>query len=158
LYTGTTIPIEEINKLSTIIKVSEAASLALHTMVVLAKNPDKIFTTKDISILLSASKDHLSKVLQRLEKANFIISMRGPKGGFKLGKNKEDFTLLQIYEVIEGPLLSNQCLLGNPICNGKGCILGGLNKVNIQVRDYLLETKLSDLTYICKTADSNDIK
>ncbi len=138
-------PILEDNKLSSVIKISEAASLALHTMVVLAKNKDKIFTTKDIAVLLNASRDHLSKVLQRLEKENFIVSVRGPKGGFKIEKDKEDVTLLQIYEAIDGPLLSTHCLLGNPICDGTKCILGDLNKINTQVRDYLTGTKIFDL-------------
>lgn len=153
-YYSTTILIKEIINVPTIIKISEASSLALHTMVVLAKNADKIYTTKEISTLLSGSKDHLSKVLQRLEKAGFIISTRGPKGGFNIGKNKENVTLLEIYEAIEGPLLPAECLLGNPICNGKGCIMGGLNKINIQVRDYLSGTKLSDLTYLCENSDT----
>ncbi|MEQ8169613.1 MAG: Rrf2 family transcriptional regulator [Candidatus Eremiobacterota bacterium] len=131
--------------MSSVIKISEAASLALHTMVVLAKNKDKIFTTKDIAVLLNASRDHLSKVLQRLEKEAFIVSVRGPKGGFKIGKNKENVTLLQIYEAIDGPLLATHCLLGNPICDGTKCILGDLNRINTQVRDYLTGTKIFDL-------------
>jgi len=147
----------EDNKLSSVIKISEAASLALHTMVVLAKNRNKIFTTKDIAVLLNASKDHLSKVLQRLEKEEFIVSVRGPKGGFKIGKNKEDLTLLQIYEAIDGPLLSTHCLLGNPICNGTNCIMGDLNRINIQVRDYLTNTKLSGLAYVCEDKKPGDM-
>jgi Rrf2 family protein len=136
--------------LSSVVKISEAASLALHTMVILSKKPDKIFTTKDISALLGGSKAHLSKVLQRLEKEDFIVSTRGPKGGFMLGKNRENLTLLQIYEAIDGPLLFSQCLLGKPICDGTCCILGGLDRVNMQVRDYLAGKKLSDLAQVCK--------
>jgi len=141
--------------LSNIIKVSEAASLALHTMVVLAKKPDGIFTTRDISSLLNASKDHLSKVLQRLEKVGFIISIRGPKGGFKLAQNKDNLTLLDIYEALEGPLIPAECLLGNPICNGRGCIMGGLDTVNRQIREYLSQTKLSDLSILFKESSSD---
>jgi len=143
--------------LSSVIKISEAASLALHTMVVLAKNRDKIFTTKDIAVLLNASRDHLSKVLQRLEKEELIVSVRGPKGGFKIGKNKEDVTLLQIYESIDGPLLPTHCLLDHPVCDGKNCIMGDLNKINIQVRDYLTNTKLSGLAYVCEDKKPGDM-
>ncbi|MEQ8187081.1 MAG: Rrf2 family transcriptional regulator [Candidatus Eremiobacterota bacterium] len=143
--------------MSSVIKISEAASLALHTMVVLAKNRNKIFTTKDIAIFLNASRDHLSKVLQRLEKENFIVSVKGPKGGFKIGKNKEDVTLLQIYEAIDGPLLPTHCLLDNPICDGTNCIMGDLNKINIQVRNYLTNTKLSGLAYICEDKKPGDM-
>jgi len=133
--------------MATVLRISDAASLGLHTMVLLASNTEKLFTTREISELMSASKDHLSKVLQRLENEGYLTALRGPKGGYKMTKTKNDITLLDIYELFDGPLEDSNCLLRKPLCDGKNCILGGLLRpLNNQVRDYLATKKLSDLS------------
>ena len=132
--------------MSSVLKISEAASLALHSMAFLAANPEQSVSTREIASRLRVSEAHLSKVLQRLTKAGFAKSMRGPKGGFVIGKPADQITLLDVYESIEGPIEPCECLFGTPVCDGIGCILGGLlGTVDRQVRGYLAGTKLSDL-------------
>jgi len=132
--------------MASVLKISEATSLAFHAMGILAQNPKKMFSTKEIASFINASEAHLAKVLQRLAKAGLIESVRGPKGGFTVRDGAANTSLLEIYETIDGPLDQNNCLLGPPICQGKGCILGGLlSSVNQEVKRYLSETRLSDL-------------
>ena len=133
--------------MSNLLKISEAASLALHTMVYLAANDRRLATTHEIGEVLGVSEAHLAKVLQRLAKVGLVDSTRGPRGGFCLGRAGDDISLLEVYEAIEGPLADTVCLLGQPICSGEKCILGGLlETVNRQAREYLGATALSDLT------------
>ena len=136
--------------MTNMLKISEAASLALHTTVMLAADPDNLYSTNDLASALHASKAHLSKVLQRLEKSDIVKSTRGPNGGFKLTKSGNDITLLEVYEAIDGKLSPSNCLLNECICNGD-CIMGKLlGYLNNQVRDYLMKTKLSMLTNVYK--------
>ncbi|MFH1035552.1 MAG: Rrf2 family transcriptional regulator [Pseudomonadota bacterium] len=133
--------------MTNVLKISEAASLALHTMVLLAANPGKTMSNRDIAGLLKVSEAHLAKVLQRLGRAGLVISQRGPKGGFVLGRDSSEISLLAVYEAVEGPLETKSCLLGKPVCGGN-CILGGLlHKVGAEVSDYFSQTRLSDLTF-----------
>ena len=128
------------------LKISEAASLAMHTMALLAEDPERVLSTHQIATTLDASEAHLSKVLQRLAKAGLVTSIRGPRGGFLPAKRVDDVTLLEVYESIEGPITPKTCLLNRRICKGDGCILGDLLvRVNREVRDYLSGTKLSEL-------------
>jgi len=113
---------------NSIIKISEAANMALHTMVLLAKKPHQSMTTQEVADILKASQAHLAKVLQRLLKADLVKSERGPKGGYLLAKPAKDITLLQVYEAIDGRIKPNTCLLGSPVCGGKECIMGGMLK------------------------------
>ena len=132
--------------MSNILRISEAASLALHTTVILASNPNKLISTKDLAGTLHASEAHLSKVLQRLEKSGIVRATRGPKGGYKLDKSGDQIALLEVYESIDGKLSHSDCLLADCICSGD-CIMGKLlSDLNKQVRDYLTKTKLSTLT------------
>jgi len=136
-----------------ILKISEAASLALHSTVLLAANPDKLISTREIASMLHVSEAHLSKVLQRLTRTGIVRAIRGPRGGFRLVKAAHDITLLDVYESIEGTLTPSKCLFESPICEGDACILGGLlETVDRQVRDYLIKTKLDDLTSIYRSA------
>ncbi|MCF8064724.1 MAG: Rrf2 family transcriptional regulator [Desulfarculaceae bacterium] len=128
-----------------LLKISEAASLALHTMGLLASRPGEQVPTRELAARLKVSEAHLAKVMQRLGRAGLVRSQRGPKGGFALERNPEDITLLEVYEATEGPLRERRCLLGKPMCNGN-CILGGLlERVGDEVRDYFSQTRLSDL-------------
>jgi len=132
--------------MSSVLKISEAASLALHSMALLAENPEQSFTTREIATELNVSEAHLSKVLQRLAKAGLAKSIRGPKGGFTVGKPTDQITLLDVYESIEGPIEPCECLFDVPVCGNKGCILDGLlGTIDRQVRDYLAGAKLNEL-------------
>ena len=54
--------------MNSILKISEAASIAIHAMFILASTPDKLFSNKEIATMLDVSENHLAKVLQRLAK------------------------------------------------------------------------------------------
>lgn len=130
-----------------VIRVSEAASLGMHTVVLLARDPDRVFSTKEVAAKLGASEAHLAKVMQRLARAGLVVSVRGPKGGFRLAPGKGQSTMMEVYECIEGPFSARRCLLGEPACEGKGCILGGLlEAANQQVEEYLTDTTIEELT------------
>ena len=133
--------------MSNVLKFSEAATIALHGVTFLAANSGSLFPTREIAARFKVSEAHLSKVLQRLSKSGLVKSIRGPKGGFALGKPASEISLLDVYEAIEGPLVPSRCLFGDPICEGgKCCIMGNLlEDVDKQVRDYLFGKKLSDL-------------
>jgi Rrf2 family protein len=127
------------------LRISEAASLALHAMVLLAAQSGGAMSTKQIGERLRVSDHHLSKVMQRLGRAGLVESSRGPKGGFRLARRGSAITLLEIYEAVEGRLSGSTCLLNRPACQG-GCALGGLvNILGHDVREYLARTKLGDL-------------
>ena len=93
-----------------IIQISEAASLALHGMGLLAYNGRRM-SIHEISDIIGASEAHLSKVFQRLVREDMVRSVRGPGGGFELTRLPENITLLEIYSAIEGTPSTDTCLL-----------------------------------------------
>lgn len=131
--------------MSSLLKISEAASLALHTMALLAWQQGQTLSTREIAARLRVSEAHLAKVLQRLSRHGLLSSTRGPKGGFTLTRPAREITLADIYQASEGPLTLRTCLLEKPVCSGV-CILGGLlTSVDRQVSDYFSRTTLADL-------------
>ena len=123
--------------MSKIVTLSEAASIALHGMILVAKS-DKLINVVQIAEATDSSKHHVAKVFQRLVKENFIESQRGPSGGFSLKKKPEEISLLEIYEAIEGKITVNECPLDKAICPFNKCILNNVTKdMTIQYRNYL---------------------
>ena len=123
-----------------ILRISDSASLALHAMVLLAKNSDHPLTNVQAAHLFHASEHTLAKVLQRLAKAGLVESTRGPHGGFRLRQAADEIRLIAIYEAVEGRIGNPECLLSLPLCSGNACVLGGLvEKVHrgddVSVRD-----------------------
>ena len=124
------------------IHVSEAASIALHAMMLLAAAPAGKRTTGQIAATLRVSEAHLSKVLQRLTRVGLVIAVRGPKGGFRIGPDPAAISLLDVYQAIEGPYTDLHCLLEKPVCGGQCCVLGGLLRALEALRPRMAETTL----------------
>jgi len=128
------------------LKISEAASLAMHAMGLLASGPERSMSSKTIAARFNVSEAHLAKVLQRLAKIGLLTSVRGPKGGFSLAKPADGITLLDVFEAIEGPVRPADCLFGVPLCDGETCILGRVMvEANALLVRHLSQTRVSEL-------------
>ena len=139
--------------MASIIQISEAASLALHSMVLLAASPEKSLTVKEITARTGVSEAHISKVMQRLAKAGLVKSTRGPKGGFLVGDSGLSTSLLAIFEAIEGPVASSACLLPTKECPFRDCLFGGLlGRMTTEFKEYMKNKTLGDMVF-CKNEE-----
>ena len=131
--------------MATLFKLSEGANLALHAMMVLAANPERPLDTVLVAERLGASAHHLAKILQRLNRAGLLQSVRGPKGGFRLARAPESIHLLEIYEAVEGPVETRYCLFDLPRCPAKKCCGVGeyLGRTGEEFRKLLEEQTLA---------------
>lgn len=130
--------------MSKIITLSEAASIALHGMVLVAKTDHKL-NVNQISEMIDSSRHHVAKVFQRLAKENFVSSNRGPSGGFVLKKEPDEISLLELYEAIEGSVEVQGCPGSKERCPFEKCIMGDLaNALACEFRDFLNRQTLAD--------------
>ncbi len=130
-----------------ILNITEAANLALHSLVYLANNQESWpISTARAAKPFQASEAHLNKVFQRLNKAGLVGSVRGPRGGYVLARGAAEITLLEIFEAIDGPLPRETCLLGRHSCTFGSCIFGTLlPTIHGMVSDHFSGTTLADL-------------
>ncbi len=113
--------------MANIINFSDAASIGLHCMILIAKS-DKPMNAIQLSEKLGKSKHHTGKILQRLAKDSLLLSTRGPTGGFELILDPKKVTLYDVYSSIEGKSKVQICGEDEHICPIDKCIRKNLIK------------------------------
>lgn len=94
-------------------KYSQATNYALHTMLYFVALPlGKIVGVQQLAEVQALSPTYLSKILTKLVKAGLIESTPGTHGGYKLTKNKEDLSFLDVIHAIEGTASLFHCGAG----------------------------------------------
>ena len=116
-----------------IIRISDAASIALRSMAYLAAAGESGAKISEIASAIGASKNHLAKVLALLASEGLVHSERGPSGGVRLARRACDISLAQVYDAVEAnqddrseePLFAEQkaaCLLEKKGCTLRTCL------------------------------------
>ena len=134
------------SNMSKIFNISEAATIALHSMALIARS-EKLINTQEIADITGFSKNHISKILQQLVKNGYLISTRGPKGGFLVSHKAKTASLLEIYNLIEGELEEyNSCKMHCEDCPFQSCIFGGLEqKFSNEFKKHLSQKKVVEV-------------
>ena len=116
-----------------IIRISDAASIALRSMAYLAAAGESGAKISEIASAIGASKNHLAKVLALLASEGLIHSERGPSGGVRLARRGCDISLAQVYDAVEAnqderreePLFAASkvpCLMEKKGCTLRTCL------------------------------------
>lgn len=130
--------------MSTFINISEASTIAIHSMALIA-NTERSLNANKIADITRFSRNHLSKVLHILVKHKYLDSLRGPNGGFTLKKDPATINLLEIYELIEGELVSFECAITCVNCYFETCIFGNFpHQFSGVFKEYLKNKTLFD--------------
>ena len=76
----------------------EYALLALRTM----DKERRVFSAREIADRLSIPAGILSKILQRLSHAGVVVSVQGPRGGYRLERSSDDITVGSVIDAVRG--------------------------------------------------------
>lgn len=92
-------------------KISTKGRYALRLMLDLAiNNTGEFIPLKNVSERQDISVKYLEQIITVLVKAGFVKGLRGSRGGYKLAKNPEDYTVGMILRLTEGSLAPVACL------------------------------------------------
>ncbi|HSV30461.1 MAG TPA: Rrf2 family transcriptional regulator [Atribacteraceae bacterium] len=131
--------------MSGLFQLNEATSIAFHGMALLTA-ADTPLSSGHLARETGSSEAHLAKVMRRLAQAGLVTATRGPGGGFTLAKAAVNIVLLDIYQAIEGPFTTNECILNRKNCPFQCCLFGGfLENITGEFKDFLTRRILADL-------------
>lgn len=97
-------------------QITRECDYAMRCVEYLASSAGKPCLAREIADKKAIPKTFLLKILQKLTRAGIVRSYRGVKGGFALEKRPRDITLLDVIEIIDGPLMMSQCVIQGQIC------------------------------------------
>tara|TARA_B100000214_G_scaffold138718_1_gene99018 strand:- start:393 stop:845 length:453 start_codon:yes stop_codon:yes gene_type:complete len=89
---------------------------------------------------------YLEQIFSSLRKAEILCATRGPKGGFKLSRPKDQIMIGEIINAVERNMDATQCS-GEGICNGGSkCIAHNFwMDFNDNVNEFLMTKSLDDV-------------
>ena len=123
-------------------QLSKFTDYSFRALIYLADKKDSLATVEDLDI----SEHHLKKIIHKLAKTNYVISIKGRGGGLKLGMEPKDINLGEILKITEDNLNIVECF-NNPEncplmtggCKLKYIISNSLEKFIKEFSKYSLE-------------------
>lgn len=92
-------------------KISTKGRYAVRVMIDLATNDTgEYIKVKDIARRQEISEKYLEQIIAVLNKADYVKSVRGAQGGYKLTKAPKEYTVGMILRLTEGDLSPVACL------------------------------------------------
>jgi Rrf2 family iron-sulfur cluster assembly transcriptional regulator len=100
--------------------LSRESEYAIQTLLHLAdKREESYVFIREIAQDLNIPFFYLSKILNKLVKANILLSQKGPKGGIRFALDPNSIKVYDIILIIDGDDIFNKCVLGLPSCGGE---------------------------------------
>lgn len=125
--------------------ITRQSDYAIRCILYLASKQDGgAVMVEEISRAMDIPKSFLAKILQKLTKAGIVNSIRGIKGGFVLKRNVDKINLLEVIQLIEGPISINRCAVDRQYC-GRSCVCT-VHPVWLGLRD-TIQDYLSSITF-----------
>ena len=91
-------------------KLSDGVEWGLHCAALLAAIPaGMVLPGKALAEFHGISESYLLKHLQALTTAGILVSVPGPKGGYRLARPAAEITVLEVVDAIEGRQSAFRC-------------------------------------------------
>ena len=74
-------------------------------------------SAKEIAETYGIPQALLSKILQKLARAGFLRSEHGTNGGYRLARDPEEITTLEVIREIDGPIILTACFTEHGECS-----------------------------------------
>jgi len=104
------------------------------------------------------SVKYLEQIMTILRSGELIRSIRGPKGGYTLAKHPNQIKLSDVFDCLEGPVTTVECVEDENYCaRSIDCLARQLwQQVNNAIRNVLQSVTLQDLVNRAKDKGSLD--
>ncbi len=100
--------------------LTKEADYGVRAVLDIAGHHPDLRTTRRITAAMDIPRNFLSHILATLVRHDVLKSKSGPAGGYTLGRPASEITLLEVIEIIEGPVGVDECILGGGTCDWTG--------------------------------------
>ncbi len=100
-------------------KLNNTSQYAIRILAYITDHKEKaLFSATELSNELNIPYKFLTKIMTELVKADFIESIRGREGGFRLKKDASEIKVDDILNIFNDSIKDEECILGIGFCNG----------------------------------------
>lgn len=107
-------------------RFTQFTDYALRLMMVLAAQPDRRLTIRQVSEFHGISRNHLMKVASRLARAGILRPSRGRNGGLALARPPTEIGVGEVIKAAEPDFALVGCMAGEVCALDHGCRLTGV--------------------------------
>jgi len=90
-------------------RITKRSNLALRVLMFCAVNDGRLVTKHDIARKCNSSENHLGQVVNQLAQAGFLDTVRGRGGGIRLGKDRKDIQIGDVFRLMEAKAAVSEC-------------------------------------------------
>lgn len=114
-------------------QLSKFTDYTFRVLIYMATHQEELYTVEQLATKLEVSEHHLKKVIHKLAKTEYLISIKGRSGGLKLGLPPEEINLGEVLKATEDNLCIVECIKSEMNCNfmTKECKLKGIIKESL---------------------------
>jgi Rrf2 family protein len=98
------------------LKLTKKADYGLIALKHLAVHGMEGSSAKDIASAYGIPLPLLAKVLQKLTRQGFLLSVQGTNGGYKLKRDPREISALEVIRAIDGPVFLTSCVTARGEC------------------------------------------
>lgn len=126
---------------------NKTTEYAFQILSYMATEESRLYRVDEIFDKLHIPYRYLRKLMTNLTKSEFIVSIQGKNGGYKISKKLEDIRLLDIIDVVDPDYLTGKCFFGFDNCALQStCSMHDQwSDVRTDIRNILSGTSLSDI-------------
>lgn len=100
----------------------------------------------DISQRQGISLSYLEQLFARLRRENLVVSVRGPGGGYQLGRSGDQVFIAEVVDAVNESLDTTRCANKGDCQNGEMCLTHHLwSDLSEQIHQFLSQISLADL-------------
>jgi Rrf2 family protein len=102
-------------------RVNRQTDYAIRVVLALARQPQGTrLSSFEIGKEMLVPAAFLSRIVAQLAQAGLVLTFPGRGGGLQLSRPPDEITLRDVVELMEGPFLLSECMLGEQACPFEG--------------------------------------
>lgn len=129
------------------IRITKQTDYGIVLLTHLASQPDRQVNAPELSAETQLPLPMVSKILKVLVREGLLLSHRGVKGGYSLGRHPGEITMAEIIAALEGPIAITECVDVSSDCSHEQLcsVRSNWQRINAAVRGALEGITLAEM-------------
>jgi len=130
------------------LRLNRMTDYAILVLGVLQAHDGEVLSSAQIACYANLAQTTVAKLIRQLVSGGLVKTVRGIRGGCHLGRPADEVTIVDVIEVMEGPIEFTACVDGvnDPCAVQNSCFMSGnWNRVNEALKKALSEITLAEL-------------